>query len=176
MSHTVTVTENNGDNAVKSLLENDLYKFSMWQALMHSHPGARAEYTFFCRNKPEYPLSMLIDDIRREIDHLCTLCFSQDELNYLSSLKYIKDDFVDYLTVFRFQRRFIEIEADGNDLVIHAAGPLVHVMGFEIYVLYIVSELYYKRLNREGVLEEGRRRLTEKIEHLKRELKGTDPS
>ncbi|MDR3355267.1 MAG: hypothetical protein LBO21_09525, partial [Synergistaceae bacterium] len=139
---------------VKSLLENDLYKFSMWQALMHSHPGARAEYSFVCRNEPEFPLSELADDVNHEIDHLCTLFFTQDELDYLSALKYIKDDFIDYLTVFRFQRRFVKAEKDGDSLVIHASGPLVHVMGFEIFVLYIVSELYYRRLRKEGILEE----------------------
>ena len=141
---------------VTSLLENDLYKFSMWQALMHSHPGARAEYAFLCRNEPEYPLAELARDVDREVGRLCSLFFTQDELNYLSSLSYIKDDFVDFLTVFRFQRRFVEISSDGPYLCIRASGPLVHVMGFEIYILYIVSELYYRRLRQEGILEEAR--------------------
>jgi len=39
---------------VRSLLENDLYKFTMWQALLHSHPGAQAEYRFVCRNAPVF--------------------------------------------------------------------------------------------------------------------------
>jgi nicotinate phosphoribosyltransferase len=161
---------------VRSLLENDLYKFSMWQALMHSHPGARAEYSFVCRNATEYPLPELISDIDRELNHLCSVLFTQDELDYLSSLSYIKDDFVDYMTVFRFQRRFVEIDRDGDTLLIRASGPLVHVMGFEIYVLYIVSELYYRRLKRSGILEEGRRRLAEKIAYLQNELAGADPA
>ncbi|MDR2779874.1 MAG: nicotinate phosphoribosyltransferase [Synergistaceae bacterium] len=161
---------------VKSLLENDLYKFSMWQALMHSHPGARAMYTFICRGEPAYPLALLADDVNNELDHLCGMYFTQDELDYLSSLSYIKDDFVDYLTVFRFQRRFITLETDGDKLVIHAAGPLVHVMGFEIFVLYIVSELYYRRFPKEGVLEDARRRLTEKIETLRNEPGIDDPA
>jgi nicotinate phosphoribosyltransferase len=169
-------TDNGGERVVKSLLENDLYKFSMWQALMHSHPGARAEYNFMCRNDPKYPLSVLCCDVNREIDHLCTLFFTQDELDYLNGLKYIKEDFVDYLTVFRFQRRFIEVGTDGDNLVISASGPLVHVMGFEIFVLYIVSELYYRRLRSEGLLEEGRRRLAEKIERLRSELLDSDPA
>jgi nicotinate phosphoribosyltransferase len=160
---------------VKSLLENDLYKFSMWQALMHSHPGARAVYTFICRGEPAYPLASLADDVNGELDHLCGMYFRQDELDYLSSLSYMKDDFVDYLTVFRFQRRFITLETDGDRLVIHAAGPLVHVMGFEIFVLYIVSELYYRRLSKEGVLEEARRRLRKKIETLRNEPGIDDP-
>jgi nicotinate phosphoribosyltransferase len=152
---------------VKSLLENDLYKFSMWQALMHSHPGARAEYSFVCRNEPEYPLAELAQDVDRELNHLCTLFFSQDELDYLGSLSYIKYDFIDYLTVFRFQRRFVELGSDGDRLVIKASGPLVHVMGFEIYILYIVSELYYRRMGRHKIIEEARRRLSGKVEYLK---------
>jgi nicotinate phosphoribosyltransferase len=154
---------------VKSLLENDLYKFSMWQALMHSHPGARASYSFICRNTPAYPLASLIDDVDREVEGLCSLRFEQDELDYLSSLSYIKDDFVDYLSVFRFQRRFLTLETDGDNLVIQASGPLVHVMGFEIFILYIVSELYYRRLETDGVMDDARRRLREKIDTLRAE-------
>jgi len=159
---------------IKSLLENDLYKFSMWQALMHSHPGARAEYQFTCRTTPEYPLAELADEIDREIAHLCTMHFRQDELDYLSTLPYIKDDFVDFLTVFRFQRRFVEIGKYDGELFIRAKGPLVHVMGFEIFVLYIVSELYFRRLHTPEIIKEGRRRLQEKIEYLKAELAGEE--
>lgn len=161
---------------VKSLLENDLYKFSMWQALMHSHPGARAEYLFTCRNTPEYPLSELADEIDREISHLCTMYFRQDELDYLNSLSYIKDDFVDFLTLFRFQRRFLDIETRGDELVIRAKGPLVHVMGFEIYVLYIVSELYFRRTHSPDITREARRRLREKIDYVKTMTAGGDPA
>ncbi|MDR1915540.1 MAG: nicotinate phosphoribosyltransferase [Synergistaceae bacterium] len=161
---------------VRSLLENDLYKFSMWQALMHSHPGARAEYSFICRSEPLYPLVELIPDIERELDHLCTMFFTQEELDYLSTLSYMKDDFVDYLTVFRFQRRFVTVEANGGNLAIRASGPLVHVMGFEIFVLYIVSELYYRRLRAEGVLDDARRRLMSKIDLLRSEPGVDDPT
>ncbi|MDR3164887.1 MAG: nicotinate phosphoribosyltransferase [Synergistaceae bacterium] len=160
---------------VKSLLENDLYKFSMWQALMHSHPGARAVYSFICRNVPEYPLAVLLDDIEREIGRLCELHFTQEELDYLNSLSYITEDFVDYLTVFRFQRRFIKLYVDEDNLRIEASGPLVHVMGFEIFVLYIVSELYYRRLRTEGIIEDARDRLRKKIALLKREPGISDP-
>lgn len=158
------------ERVVHSLLENDLYKFSMWQALLHSNPGARAEYSFVCRNEPIYPLAELAEDVERELDHLCTMFFTQDELDYLNSFSYIKDDFVDYLTVFRFQRRFVKVATKGNDLLVYASGPLLHVMGFEIFVLYIVSELYYRRLDREGVIEGARARLKEKIEYLQGEL------
>jgi nicotinate phosphoribosyltransferase len=149
---------------VRSLLENDLYKFTMWQALLHSHPGAEAEYRFVCRNTPAYPLAELKEVIEAELDHLCGLGFAPDELDYLRSLRFIKSDFVDFLAIFRFQRRFIEVQAEGDVLRIEARGPLVHVMGFEIYVLYIVNELYFRRLDgAPEALAEARRRLADKV-------------
>ena len=148
---------------VRSLLETDLYKFTMWQALLHGHPSAQAEYAFTCRNTPAYPLIELKADVERELDHLCSLAFQPDEIEFLRSLRYIKSDFADYLTVFRFQRRFITVEADGRSLAIRAVGPQVHVMGFEIYVLYIVNELYFRRFDQQAAMAEGRRRLAGKI-------------
>jgi nicotinate phosphoribosyltransferase len=151
---------------VRSLLESDLYKFTMWQALLHSHPGAQAEYEFVCRNKPAYPLSELADEVNHALDHLCTMSFTGEELDYLRSLRFIKEDFVDFLTVFRFQRKFITVSADGDALSIKARGPQVHVMGFEIYVLYIVNELYCRRLASAEAMAEARRRLSDKVARL----------
>jgi len=162
---------------VRSLLENDLYKFTMWQALLHQHPGATAEYAFVCRNTPEFPLSSLKKQVDEELDHLCSMMFTQDELDYLSGLRYIKSDFVDFLNVFRFQRRFIRVEQEGEHLVIRAKGPLVHVMGFEIFALYIVNELYFRRLSQgreDMILAEGRTRLQVKIDQVRSAQKGSD--
>ena len=157
---------------VRSLLENDLYKFTMWQSLLHSNPGAQAEYRFVCRNTPAFPLAELKAEVDDELDRLCTLYFTQDELDYLSGLRFIKSDFVDFLTLFRFQRRFIEVRAVGETLEVIASGPLVHVMGFEIFVLYIVNELYFRRLSQQGVIEVARERLQAKIGELRTALAG----
>jgi nicotinate phosphoribosyltransferase len=152
---------------VRSLLETDLYKFTMWQALLHGHPAAQSEYEFVCRNQPAYPLALLKTEVERELDHLCTMSFSDDEIAYLRSLRYIKSDFADFLTVFRFQRKFITVDTDGPALKVRATGPMVHIMGFEIYVLYIVHELYSRRFDQAAALDEGRRRLAAKIDLLR---------
>jgi nicotinate phosphoribosyltransferase len=153
---------------VRSLLENDLYKFTMWQALLHSHPGAQAEYAFVCRNTPLFPLADLKSEVEAELDILCSLSFLQEELDYLRSLRFMKSDFVDFLSVFRFQRRFIDISTEGERLVVKASGPLVHVMGFEIFVLYIINELYFRRLPAAPELMQiGRTRLHTKIAQVR---------
>jgi len=154
-----------GDPVVTSLLENDLYKFTMWQALLHSHPGAQAEYAFVCRAEPLYPLARLREELDEQLDHLCTLTFRQEELDYLSGLRFIKSDFVDFLTIFRFQRRFIQVSVREGALVIKAAGPIAHVMAFEVFVVYMVNELFYRRLPAgPEVLREARARLQHKIQ------------
>lgn len=152
---------------IKSLLETDLYKFTMWQTMLHRIRNTQAVYDFVCRNTPAYPLAELVDDVNRELDHLCELKFAEDELAYLGGLRFIKSDFIDYLAIFRFQRKFIRAWVEGDKLRIQAAGPQVHVMGFEIYVLAIVNELYFRRFASEAVLEEGRKRLAAKIALLK---------
>jgi hypothetical protein len=109
---------------VRSLLETDLYKFTMWQALLHMHPNAIGEYEFKCRNTPAYPLAELKEDVERELDHLCDDdVHGGREVDYLRSLRFIKSDFADFLTLFRFQRKFIEVTTDGPHLRIHASRP-----------------------------------------------------
>lgn len=148
---------------ITSLLDTDLYKFTMWQTMLHRHPQTQAEYRFVCRNQPAYPLTELLDEVNAELDALCALSFSEDELRYLGGLRYIKSDFVDFLRIFRFQRGFIQAFAEGDQLRIVAKGPQVHVMAFEIFVLAIVNELYFRRFDRAAAEVEGRRRLEAKI-------------
>src|SRR3978361_894069 len=111
---------------IKSLLDTDLYKFSMWQAMLHRHPQTHAEYTFLCRNEPDYPLAELLAHVTAQLDDLCRLRFRPRELGYLRTLRYIKSDFVDFLRIFSFQRDFISATADGDALRIQARGPQVH--------------------------------------------------
>jgi nicotinate phosphoribosyltransferase len=157
----------NYEPVIRSLEENDAYKDNMRQVFLHRNPGDMAEYEFFCRNTPEYPLADLKADVEREIDHLCSLRYSQEALDYKSSLRYMKPDYVDFLYLFQYQRRFINVTTEGELLRIKARGPKLHVMGFEIHTMNIVSELYFRRFDQEALLSEGRKRLQEKIDFLK---------
>ena len=155
---------------ITSLLDTDLYKLTMLQVFLHRFPGAEGEYRFKCRNRPERPLAALREQIEVQLDHLCTLRFQPDELDWLRGMRFIKGDLVDYLDLFQFRRRFIRVSVAENapdDIEIVARGPLMHVMLFEIFVLAIVSELYFRQYSLEERLEEGRRRLAGKIARLR---------
>ncbi|PVE43417.1 nicotinate phosphoribosyltransferase [Limnohabitans planktonicus] len=157
---------------IRSLLETDLYKFTMHQPMLHAMPTNQAEYRFVCRNTPEFPLAELATEVNEQLDALCALRFKEDELAYLAGLRYIRSDYIDFLRLFQFQRRFITVFTQGDSLRITAKGPQVHVMGFEIFVLAIVNELYFRRLTQERggqevFLQEGRKRLQTKIAQLR---------
>ena len=160
---------------ITSLLDTDLYKFTMWQALLHRHPQTQVEYRFVCRNRPEYPLTELLDEVNAELDALCSLRFAKDELDYIGSLRFMRSDFIDFLRIFQFQRSFIRAWAEGETLNIVATGPQVHVMAFEIFVLAIVNELYFRRFDANAALIEGRKRLAEKITHVQALAKEAKP-
>ncbi|CAB1207226.1 nicotinate phosphoribosyltransferase [Acinetobacter bouvetii] len=155
---------------IQSLLDTDLYKFTMLQVVLHKFPQTHSVYHFRCRNLEDtvYPLTDILDDLNQQLDYLCQLKFKEDELLYLRSLRFIKSDFVDYLELFQLKRRFIKagIDAEGR-LDIWVEGPMVQAMMFEIFVLAIVNELYFQRIRTPEVLAEGERRLQHKIALLK---------
>nr|WP_295775068.1 nicotinate phosphoribosyltransferase [Rhodoferax sp.] len=156
---------------IHSLLETDLYKFTMQQPMLHSMPTNQAEYRFVCRNTPAFPLAELAEDVNAQLDALCALRFTDDELGYLEALRYLSSDYIDFLRLFQFQRRFITVSTEGDTLHVVAKGPQVHVMGFEIYVLAIINELYFRRLAQgaahDAALAEARVRLQAKIALLR---------
>ena len=152
---------------IRSLLDTDLYKYTMLQAFLHGFPQNQAVYEFVCRNQPDYPLAQLAGEVEAQIEHLCGLTFAEDELAYLATLRYIKSDFIDFLRIFRLQRRYITVDTDGARLAITARGPQIHVMACEVFILSIVNELYFRRLANAEVVKEGRRRLTGKIQQLR---------
>ena len=155
---------------IHSLLDTDLYKFTMLQVVLHKFPQTHSVYHFRCRNLDDtvYPLVEILDDLNTQLDMLCQLKFKEDELKYLRSLRFIKSDFVDYLELFQLKRRFINAGIDDEGrLDIWVEGPMVQAMMFEIFVLAIVNELYFQRIRSPEVLLEGERRLQHKIALLK---------
>ena len=154
---------------IESLLDTDLYKFSMMQVVLHQYPAAEVEYRFKCRT-PGIDLASCIDDIRTELAALCSLRFRAGELDYLRGWRFIKSDFVDFLGLFRLNEKYVEIEPSPHvpgEIEIRIRGPWLHTIMFEVPLLAIVNEVYFRR-NHAGLdLGDGRRRLREKIALLR---------
>jgi nicotinate phosphoribosyltransferase len=150
---------------VPSLLDTDLYKFTMMQVVQHHFAEAEVEYRFKCRN-PDVDLSPFVDEIQGEIRALCDLRFTKDELDYLRRWRFFKSDFVDLLGLFHLQQRFVTVQRRDDspkEIDITIKGPWLHTILFEVPVLAIVSEVYYRNTVPKPDFEEGRRRLGAKI-------------
>jgi nicotinate phosphoribosyltransferase len=131
---------------IESLLDTDLYKFTMMQVVLHHFPGAHVEYKFKCRT-PNINLAQFRDEIQTEINHLCTVRLKADELTYLRGLRFIKSDFVDFLDLFHLQAHYITLTPQPDQsLDITIKGPWLHTILFEIPVLAIVNEVYFRNV------------------------------
>ena len=130
---------------VVSLLDTDLYKFNMDQVIFHKHTDLCGKYYFKCRNKDVVFTPEMAQEIKEQTDHLCTLTFKKDELDYLNSIRFIKKDYVEFLRLWHPIRDYVSIELSENgELSVVVDGPLFSAMQFEIYLLEIINEVYFR--------------------------------
>ncbi len=150
---------------VVSLLDTDLYKFNMDQVIFHKHTDLSGEYYFRCRNEGIRFSREIFDEINAQIDHLCTLRFTGEELDYLRSIRFIRNDYVEFLRLWHPIRDYVETDlTEEGELRIVVRGPLFSAMQFEIYLLEIVNEVYFRMTYDYGtLLASARERLDRKI-------------
>ena len=150
---------------ILSLLDTDLYKFNMDQVIFHKHTNLSGEYYFRCRNEGVVFTREMFDEINAQIDHLCSLRFQKEELDYLRSIRFIKNDYVEFLRLWHPIRDYVETNlTDEGKLEIVVRGPLFSAMQFEIFLLEIVNEVYFRmQYDYDVLLASARGRLEEKI-------------
>lgn len=130
---------------VLSLLDTDLYKFNMNQVIFHKHTDLCGQYYFKCRNKEVVFTEEMTDEISEQVDHLCNLSFKKEELDYLRSIRFIKDDYVEFLRLWKPIRDYVSVSrSDSGELSVVVDGPLFSAMQFEIYLLEIINEVYFR--------------------------------
>ena len=155
---------------ITSLLDTDLYKFTMMQVVLHQFPGAEVEYRFKCRNAGAPgvgDLAPLATEIREEIRGLCSLRFHDAELAYLKAMRFVTSDFVDFLALFRLNEKYLSITPlPTGELEVSIKGPWLHTILFEVPVLAIINEVYFRNAQPQPDMVVGRQRLATKIAQL----------
>ncbi|MCE9639589.1 MAG: nicotinate phosphoribosyltransferase [Betaproteobacteria bacterium] len=148
---------------IQSLCDTDLYKFTMMQCVYHQFSGAQVAYRYKCRNE-NADLRPFVQDIGREIEALAELRFTSAELEYLSGIRFIRPEFVDFLESFRFNPKYVDLAGITNPERDFIRGPWMQTILFETPCLAIVTETYYRNTVAKPDFTEGKRRLHEKIE------------
>ena len=130
---------------INSLLETDLYKFSMGQTIYHQFPGYMTTWTFKCRNKDVKFTPEMVEEIKEQIKAYCDLRFTEDELAYLKGIKWLKHSYVDFLRLWKPRYEDFEIATDAEcGLSIETKGTWLNTSMYEIPTLAIVNEVYFR--------------------------------
>jgi nicotinate phosphoribosyltransferase len=138
---------------VKSLLDTDLYKFTMLQVYVHQWSSDHATWDFKARNvgegtKHEKYTAEDREEIRKQIAAYCSLHFEKDELEWLSDpikRPWIHHNFTEYLEDWVPHLEHFSIEDDPKTgLTIHTAATQCKCSPYEIPVLEIAAEVYYR--------------------------------
>ena len=149
---------------IDSLLTQDLYKFSMGQAIYHQFSDYKTTWTFKCRNKDVQFTKEMVDEIREQIKAYCELRFTEDELAYIDSIKWMKGSYVDFLRLWQPRFEDFEINTDAEcGLAIETKGTWLNTSMYEIPTLAIVNEVYFRmNYNYNWLLDSFKERLDEK--------------
>lgn len=130
---------------INSILENDLYKFSMGYFYQNIYPNAIGTFTFKDRNNTIYT-QKFVEQLKKEFKSLSTLFLQKDEFDYVvQNIPYIPQYYWEWLQGFRFEPNKIKVWLDkSSHLHIEVTDLMYRVTMYEIPILAIVSELYYK--------------------------------
>ncbi|MHA7113316.1 nicotinate phosphoribosyltransferase [Pseudomonas promysalinigenes] len=155
-----------GPRIIQNLLDTDFYKITMMQAVLHNYPNAEVEWEFRCRNGED--LSPYLAEIRYQIEQLAEVTVTHDQLAYLEKIPFLKPDFLRFLSLFRFNLRYVQVGLDAaGQLAIRVRGPWLHVILYEIPLLAIISEVRNRIRYRDVVIEQVGERLYQKLDWLK---------
>lgn len=153
---------------INSLLETDLYKFSMGQAIYHQFSNYKTTWTFKCRNKDVVFTKEMVEEIKEQIKAYCDLRFTEPELEYLNNIKWLKGSYVDFLRLWKPRFEDFEITTGGNKgLTIETKGTWLNTSMYEIPTLAIVNEVYFRMAyDYDKLMVSFKNRLEEKIKQV----------
>ncbi|MCQ2505326.1 MAG: nicotinate phosphoribosyltransferase [Saccharofermentans sp.] len=154
---------------ITSLLEQDMYKYSMGQAIYHQFPSYKTTWSFKCRNQDVQFTKEMVEEIREQIKAFCDLTYTEEELQYLDNITWIKGSYIDFLRIWNPRFEDFEITEDGPcGLSIETRGTWLNTSMYEIPTLAIVNEVYFRMAyDYDELIESFKERLDKKFEALK---------
>lgn len=131
---------------IASILDNDLYKFSMGYAYMRLYPLAEGTFRFTDRAGEVYSKEE-VDEIRREICALNNLKLSDEEFKWcVKNIPYIPESYWEWLKQFRYDHNKVIVEHDKEGkLHIEVTDKMYRVTMYEVPILKIVSSVRNRR-------------------------------
>lgn len=137
---------------IESILDTDLYKFTQQQAVLELFPDTNVSYVFSNRN-----LNMTFTDeafyhIKNEIKKFSELRLTDEEYEYIKSLRFTKPMYAEYLKNYRFNTNELQLVlSDEGHLSIHIMGKWHSTILWEVPLMAIISEVYFKYVDKDWI-------------------------
>jgi nicotinate phosphoribosyltransferase len=129
---------------IQDFIDNDLYKFTTMNAVQKKFPTAEVVYKFINRGHTEFPQGFA-KALREEVDAMQNLSLSDEAEGYIRKRCYFFEPvFIDLLKGFRFNPNEVHIEQTGGNLEVDIEGLWYRTVLWEVPLMAIISELYYK--------------------------------
>ncbi|GAA4320216.1 nicotinate phosphoribosyltransferase [Compostibacter hankyongensis] len=129
---------------IQSLLDNDFYKFTMQHAVVKLFPRAKAHYRFINRGNHRFPDHFSVV-LRQELDRMAELRLTGEEKQYLAlTCPYLDPTYLDFLQGFRYDPSEVTVRQTGGELDVSISGYWYRTILWEVPVMALISELYYR--------------------------------
>jgi len=136
---------------IKSILDTDLYKLTLGAAVAEHYPRVEVEYEFINRNITIFPAGF-DQQLRKAVDAMQDLYLTSDEENFLRErCYYLKPNYIDMLRGYRFDPKQVNIRQVAGELFVTVKGPWYLTIYWEVPLLAMISELYFKMMNQSPV-------------------------
>lgn len=124
--------------------DNDLYKYSVMLAIQKMYPWAYVRYEFINRGKTVFPKGFA-EALRKEVIAMAKLKMTKAEKEFIIRRCYFFDPaFVDFLEGYQYDPSEVHIKQGGGDLEIRIEGYWYRTVLWEVPLMAIISELYFK--------------------------------
>ena len=156
---------------MKSILDNDAYKFTMQRAVLESAPDADVEYRFLNRQPEGNVNQAMFDGILHDIEQLSTLEMTPSEHDWIErKMPYLGSDYLEYLKNYRFDPNEVLLDFNTphghpltyNELELSIKGKWHRTILWEVPLMAIISKNYFLHVDKNWK-EDGQ----DKLAHIK---------
>jgi len=130
---------------IRSIIDNDLYKFTMQQGVVELFQRDYVKYNFINRGKTKFPDGFDVR-LRQELKKMENLYLKPDEALFLNLRcgSFLKPTYIDFLRSYRYDSSEIGITQEGGELTINITGYWYRTILWEVPLMALISELYFQ--------------------------------
>ena len=150
---------------IKSILDNDLYKFTVSNGYFTCYPYSSGVFTFKDRNRMDFPKGFK-EELVKQIELMSEIQLSNEEYEYMKSLKFFPPTYLEFLKGFRYDPKEVRLDVVDGKLEIDCTGYMYRMTLWEVPLLALISETYQRMTGHKADVEYVQKVTAEKAQKL----------